>query len=146
MYNNKLAWEKRLWSTNTTRTLVPWRQEFRHSTRNKRMGWFTQIHKFVGTWSQNMLDHTWKCTFTSGSSNASEVYVAPATSDVHINLNNGISAQLRKPCQNKNLQNERKKFAPNLFRSSPRTCARYIANIVDANQHFCCNTARSRTE
>ena len=28
----------------TTRTLLPWRQGFRHPTRNECMGWFAQIH------------------------------------------------------------------------------------------------------
>ena len=31
-----------------TRTLVPWRQEFRHPTRNEYMGWFTQIKPLIG--------------------------------------------------------------------------------------------------
>ena len=31
-----------------TRTLVPWRQGFRHSTRNECMGWFAQIEFELG--------------------------------------------------------------------------------------------------
>ena len=41
VYHNHRGWDK------TTRTLAPWRQEFRHPTRNECMGWFAQINHIL---------------------------------------------------------------------------------------------------
>ena len=41
-YQREITPEQRV-GGETTYTLVPWRQKFKHPTRNERMGWFAQV-------------------------------------------------------------------------------------------------------